>query len=117
MSRKTLDVGDLCVYCFLDTSFGSGNFVNRVPADRVASDVDEDLVPGSEPAQLAGVDLSVYDTVDGYMCSHCMAYDCDACGNPVYEEDEVWDEQETGHWHADCLPKKLWHSEIEQGEE
>lgn len=112
MSTKTLSVGDLCVYCFSDTSFGSGNFVNRIPADRVAYEVYEDLVPGAEPDQLVGIDLTQYDTVDGYGCSHCMAYECDACDKPVYEDDEVWDEQETGHWHADCLPKNLWHHEL-----
>jgi hypothetical protein len=109
---KSLNVGDLCIYCFSDTSFGSGNFVNRIPADRVASEVDEDLVPGAEPDQLAGVDLSAYDTVDGYMCTHCSAYECDGCDQPVYEDAEVWDEEETGHWHPACLPKHLWHHEL-----
>jgi len=26
------DVGEKCIFCFRDTSFGSGRFVNRIPA-------------------------------------------------------------------------------------
>jgi len=26
------DIGDKCISCFKDTSFGSGLFVNRIPA-------------------------------------------------------------------------------------
>jgi len=29
----SVDVGDLCIYCHRSTEFGSGRFVNRVPAD------------------------------------------------------------------------------------
>lgn len=29
----TKDIGNKCIYCFEDTSFGSGRFVNRIPAD------------------------------------------------------------------------------------
>ena len=36
---KTKCVGDRCVECNEDTSFGSGRFVNRIPADR---ELDED---------------------------------------------------------------------------
>jgi len=28
-----IDVGNLCVYCDRDTYWGSGRFVNRIPAD------------------------------------------------------------------------------------
>ena len=40
------DIGDKCVYCFKDTSFGSGKFVNRIPA--------------------------LTDDYDGYSCSDCQ---------------------------------------------
>ena len=29
---KVRDIGNKCIYCFEDTSFGSGLFVNRIPA-------------------------------------------------------------------------------------
>jgi hypothetical protein len=48
------DVGDKCVYCGVDTSYGSGNFVNRIPA-------------GTE-------------TEEGYMCPNCQMVECDECG-------------------------------------
>lgn len=109
---KNLSVGDLCIYCFSDTSFGSGNFVNRVPADRVMHELAQDLMHIATPTVLIGVDPDLYDTVDGYICSSCLTYECDACGQPVYEDAEVWDEQETGHWHPACLPKHLWHPDL-----
>jgi len=39
-----------CIECKRDTSFGSGLFVNRIPAD------------------------------DGYMCPDCQSVECDVCG-------------------------------------
>lgn len=29
----TVDIGNKCVTCLEDTTFGSGRFVNRIPAD------------------------------------------------------------------------------------
>ena len=40
-----------CEVCGEDTSFGSGRFVNRIPAD------------------------------DNYMCSECQMIECDKCNN------------------------------------
>ena len=40
------DIGNKCISCFKDTSFGSGRFVNRIPAGD--------------------------DDYDGYMCSECQ---------------------------------------------
>ena len=31
MKNKVTDIGNLCVHCRRDTSFGSGRFVNRYP--------------------------------------------------------------------------------------
>ena len=42
-----------CINCGEDTSFGSGRFVNRSPAD------------------------------DGYICPECLTLDCDACGEDI----------------------------------
>ena len=47
-----------CVSCGEDTTFGSGRFVNRIPAD------------------------------DGYMCSECASYECCRCGKLIgFDED------------------------------
>ena len=43
---KTKNIGDKCITCFSDTSFGSGKFVNRIPAED--------------------------DQHDGYMCPDCQ---------------------------------------------
>jgi len=50
-----LDLGDRCVECGEDTRFGSGRFVNRIPAD-------------AEWTTNAGI--TVY--VDGWMCAECQ---------------------------------------------
>ena len=42
------DIGNKCISCFKDTSFGSGKFVNRIPAGD--------------------------DDYNGYMCSECQYY-------------------------------------------
>ena len=49
---KTIDYGDLCLECRQDTSFGSGRFVNRIPAER------QD-----------GIDS---DKEIGYLCEACL---------------------------------------------
>ena len=51
--------GNLCIECWEDTSFGSGRYVNRIPADN-------------------GVR-------DGYMCEECQSLKCDTCGNMTAE--------------------------------
>lgn len=48
------DIGDHCVECGCSTAFGSGNFVNRIPADN-------------------GVK-------SGYMCAECQCDECEVCG-------------------------------------
>jgi len=50
---------DLCLWCREDTSFGSGKFVNRIPADRQDS-IDEK-----------------YES--GFMCADCQCVECDVC--------------------------------------
>ena len=53
------DIGNKCVDCFKDTSFGSGRFVNRIPADN-----------------------GVYD---GYQCPDCQMIECDKCDELTLE--------------------------------
>ena len=64
--------GERCVFCGEDTAFGSGRFVNRIPALTTA-----DQCPWlSAELAAAGTDLDV----DGYACVACMAPDPeDAC--------------------------------------
>ena len=54
-NNMSKDIGNKCVECLEDTSFGSGKFVDRIPADN-----------------------GVYD---GYMCENCQMVDCDKCKN------------------------------------
>ena len=49
----TIDIGNKCVSCLKDTSFGSGRFVNRIPAGT--------------------------DEYEGYQCPECQMIECDEC--------------------------------------
>ena len=51
---KKIDLGNKCVHCKKDTSFGSGRFVNRHPAE-----IEEEQTDGS------------YIILDGYCCPIC----------------------------------------------
>ena len=73
-NNMTLDIGNKCVYCGVDTAPGSGNFVNRIPA-------------GTEE-------------YDGYMCATCQLIECDVCGAEVIDY-EIIDGLIVC---ADCLP-------------
>ena len=53
----TIDIGNECVECRNDTSFGSGLFVNRIPAST--------------------------DDLNGYLCPDCQLMECDMCGEMV----------------------------------
>lgn len=65
-----------CVECGCDTSFGSGNFVNRIPA--------------------------LTDTHDGWMCVECQSMECDDCGELTLE----WHTDEDGGFVCEsCLNK------------
>jgi len=54
-----IDVGDRCIECDESTAFGSGRFVNRIPADN-----------GEK---------------DGWLCADCLAETCETCGEEVIE--------------------------------
>lgn len=69
----TIDIGERCVYCDRDTSYGSGLYVNRIPADGY---FDGDM---EEHPQLRV----------GFMCSECQCFDCDECASPIPPDDDV----------------------------
>lgn len=52
----TVDIGNKCVNCLEDTSFGSGKFVNRIPAEN--------------------------EKYEGYQCYECQSIECDGCNQP-----------------------------------
>ena len=51
-----------CLWCGEDTSFGSGRFVNRIPASRQDAIDDEYR--------------------DGFQCAECQAINCNVCKEP-----------------------------------
>ena len=77
------DIGNKCVECLQDTSFGSGKYVNRIPADN-------------------GIN-------DGYMCSYCQSCECDVCSELTLEYHNC---NETGNVYCDnCVPEKVKNDE------
>jgi hypothetical protein len=72
-------VGDRCVECGKDTSFGSGRFVNRIPADR---DLDKD-------SPFKHLIKEGYSRVDGYLCADCTSEECDRCGELVALDEQI----------------------------
>ena len=82
---------DPCVFCGEPTAFGSGRFVNRVPADN-------------------GEDV-------GFACAECLMYDCDRCDKPIGFDEDItaemctdWEHAEFSdgavHVHYECLTEK-----------
>ena len=49
-----IDIGEHCVDCRRSVAFGSGLFVNRIPADN--------------------------GDLDGYLCAECLSEECETCG-------------------------------------
>ena len=62
MQCKQVDIGDKCVECLRSTSFGTGLFVNRIPADN--------------------------DNYIGWLCPECNFYECDRCGQNIYDDED-----------------------------
>jgi hypothetical protein len=76
---------DPCLDCGLSTAFGSGRFVDRIPADR------EDYETG--------------EYRDGFLCAMCAGYECDKCGEQIYIDTETRAEDARGFvsvFHAEC---------------
>ena len=57
--NDSINIGDKCVDCLKDTSFGSGRFVNRIPADN--------------------------GKYDGYQCADCQSIECDNCNTKTLD--------------------------------
>tara|TARA_Y100000588_G_scaffold9751_1_gene10873 strand:- start:21561 stop:22106 length:546 start_codon:yes stop_codon:yes gene_type:complete len=95
---------DPCVHCLEPTFYGSGRYVNRIPADR-PNDLDE-----------AGPNKAMRE---GYACAECMGRECDHCGNDIaMDEDLKHPETGEGDYHEECL-KALGFTDkqIEEGQE
>jgi len=84
---KPVDIGDNCVHCLKDTSFGSGRFVNRIPAGT--------------------------DDYNGYACPECMEIECDRCDKMIGLDEDITIDSPSSfnppyemkvHW--DCLTAK-----------
>ena len=96
------DIGNKCVECMRDTSFGTGLFVNRIPADR----------------EIYGDDGNFIEYRDGYLCPECNRIECDRCDELIACDEDIGNfdvypnsennEFEDGAWkvHYGCLTKE-----------
>jgi hypothetical protein len=93
-----INIGSRCVECNEDTSFGSGRFVNRIPAS-------VDTTCGDKEYE-----------IEGYLCPECNQLECDRCDNLIGVDEDItpWslgleeDEFEDGAYrvHSECLTSK-----------
>jgi hypothetical protein len=105
------DIGNNCVSCNKDTSFGSGRFVNRIPADAEYESLDEK----------GNTIFSEGQYREGYLCPECSMLECDRCDelialdedivpSDIYEEDNelAWENFSDGAFrvHYKCLTKQ-----------
>jgi hypothetical protein len=56
------DIGNRCVDCGKDTAFGSGRFVNRIPADADYESIDDQ----------GNIIFADGEYRDGYLCPNCQ---------------------------------------------
>ena len=113
-----VDIGHRCVHCGEDTSFGSGRFVNRIPADADYGVTDKD----------GNVIFAEDEYLDGYACGECGGFLCDRCDEQIYIDcdvmaDQVYPERDPRarefkdgavHVHEECLTpeeKRLYEKE------
>jgi len=82
-----VDLKDLCVHCFDDTSFGSGKFVNRVPADTTIDASEGDI----------------YIRLDGYSCAECLSFECDRCPEKIGMDEDFYLEETDERVCENCL--------------
>ena len=77
------NVIDRCRECGNSTAFGSGRFVNRIPAD------------------------------DEWMCAECAGFECDECGENIGLDEElrVEYEDEQGNWHYGNYHEECYNEE------
>jgi len=67
------DIGEYCVECLQSTAFGSGRFVNRIPADRDVEDEE-----GNHLGRR-----------DGWLCPECNFTECDRCDEKIYCDEDI----------------------------
>jgi len=101
------NIGQRCVHCGQDTSFGSGRFVNRIPAD---ADYEATNSNGK-------IIFAEGKNRDGYACAECISYDCCRCDKPIYLDEDIRADQVYGEefdefpdqsvfLHYECLTTK-----------
>ena len=73
------DIGNRCVHCGEDTSFGSGRFVNRIPADADYEATDSE----------GKIIFADGEYRDGYACPDCSGFDCDRCDEMIYIDEDL----------------------------
>jgi hypothetical protein len=74
-----VDIGSKCVCCNQDTSFGSGRFVNRIPADADYESLDEQ----------GNTIFSDGEYRDGYLCSKCNRHECCRCDELISTDEDI----------------------------
>jgi hypothetical protein len=89
-----IDIGSRCVWCGVDTSAGSGHWVNRLGVGTTGDTV------FWLPTELR--QQSVH--VTGWSCAECAGYECEICEKQIPLDEDVTDLQELGHYHYECLP-------------
>ena len=90
---KQVDIGETCIECKKSVKWGTGLYVNRLPADN--------------------------EKYIGYLCAECNFHECDRCNEKiycdedftpydVYRPDEFVDEFDDGAYrvHYECLTKE-----------
>ena len=90
---QQVDIGETCIECKKSVKWGTGLYVNRLPADN--------------------------DKYIGYLCAECNFHECDRCNEKiycdedftpydVYRPDEFVDEFDDGacRVHYECLTKE-----------
>jgi len=73
------DIGNRCVHCGEDTAFGSGRFVNRIPADADYEAQDDK----------GNIIFAEGEYRDGYACAECMALPCDRCNELIPLDEDI----------------------------
>jgi hypothetical protein len=101
MNRDAVLESTRCPWCGDDTAWGSGKFVNRLSTYTDAEAVD----------WLTEEERAAYRFVDTYACAECIAVDCEKCNKPIELDNDIYDKDETGKYHPECLPLSKWSRE------
>ncbi len=79
-----------CIFCDHPTNFGSGRFVNRLPADTYH--------------EKGGME----EYRDGYACAECMATECDRCPEFLELDEDVTPEMVYGELFAGLFSDRAY---------